>query len=93
MDFLKADMKHLFDDQGVDKSQYADKVDFRDPITKFGNLNGGIPTFCTKKLIDVCLVISLSMLAFNNFFPPPACQKAATFRLPKAAFVPQICKG
>ena len=40
MDFLKSDMKHLFDEQGVDKSQYDDKVDFRDPITKYGSIGG-----------------------------------------------------
>ena len=45
MDFLKADMKHLFDDKGVDKSKYADKVDFRDPITKYGSINGGTSIF------------------------------------------------
>ena len=45
MDFLKADMKHLFDDQGVDKSQYDDKVDFQDPITKYGSINGARHAF------------------------------------------------
>ena len=68
MDFLKADMKHLFDDQGVDKSQYADKVDFRDPITKFGNLNGGTPINCKTDLrlrLDTSLVLSGLAAAFH----------------------------
>ena len=29
MEFLKADLVHLFDDQGIDKSQYDHVVKFR----------------------------------------------------------------
>jgi hypothetical protein len=29
MDFLKEDLKHLFDDQGVDVSKYDESVDFQ----------------------------------------------------------------
>ena len=39
-DFLKEDLKHLFDDQGIDQSQYNDKVEFRDPITKYDSVKG-----------------------------------------------------
>ena len=40
MEFLKDDLQHLFDDQGIDKSQYDDVVEFRDPITKYDNASG-----------------------------------------------------
>ncbi|KAK9837901.1 hypothetical protein WJX74_007465 [Apatococcus lobatus] len=51
MDFLKADMKHLFDDQGVDKSQYDEKVDFRDPITKYGSISGYLFNISMLKVV------------------------------------------
>ncbi|KAK9843907.1 hypothetical protein WJX84_004693, partial [Apatococcus fuscideae] len=51
MDFLKSDMKHLFDEQGVDKSQYDDKVDFRDPITKYGSIGGYLFNITMLKLV------------------------------------------
>jgi len=31
---------HLFDDKGIDASAYEDVVDFRDPITKYTNIEG-----------------------------------------------------
>ncbi len=31
---------HLFDDKGIDASAYDDKVDFRDPITKYSDAQG-----------------------------------------------------
>ncbi|KAK9822836.1 hypothetical protein WJX81_000491 [Elliptochloris bilobata] len=40
MEFLKADLVHLFDDQGIDKSQYDHVVKFRDPITAYNNAKG-----------------------------------------------------
>lgn len=40
MEFLKQDLQHLFDDQGIDKSQYNDVVEFKDPITKYDNASG-----------------------------------------------------
>lgn len=38
--FLWEDLVHLFDEQGIDKSMYDPKVEFRDPITKYDTLNG-----------------------------------------------------
>ena len=38
--FLRRDLIHLFDEQGIDKSMYDKKVEFRDPITKYDSLNG-----------------------------------------------------
>ncbi len=46
MDFLKEDLQHLFDDQGIDKSQYDDVVEFRDPITQYNNASGDNPLRC-----------------------------------------------
>lgn len=43
MEFLKEDLQHLFDDQGIDKSQYDNVVEFRDPITQYNNASGDDP--------------------------------------------------
>ena len=43
MDFLKKDLDNLFNDRGVDKSQYDNKVEFMDPITKYGSVQGEFP--------------------------------------------------
>jgi hypothetical protein len=40
MNFLKEDLTHLFDDQGIDPSQYDDVVEFRDPITSYNDARG-----------------------------------------------------
>ena len=42
MAFLKEDLQHLFDDQGIDKSQYNDRVEFRDPITSYNDVSGDL---------------------------------------------------
>lgn len=38
--FLRRDLVHLFDEQGIDKSMYDPKVEFRDPITNYDSLEG-----------------------------------------------------
>ncbi|RDX68884.1 Heme-binding-like protein, chloroplastic [Mucuna pruriens] len=38
--FLYDDLIHLFDDQGIDKTAYDERVFFRDPITKHDTLSG-----------------------------------------------------
>ncbi|KAG2428941.1 hypothetical protein HXX76_011185 [Chlamydomonas incerta] len=40
MEFLREDLSHLFDDQGIDPTAYEDVVDFRDPITRYTSLGG-----------------------------------------------------
>ncbi|GLI62228.1 hypothetical protein VaNZ11_004825 [Volvox africanus] len=40
MRFLREDLTHLFDDQGIDASAYEAVVDFRDPITRYSSLSG-----------------------------------------------------
>ncbi|GMH32413.1 hypothetical protein BSKO_00247 [Bryopsis sp. KO-2023] len=40
IDFLKEDLKHLFDDQGIDASRYDDVVEFEDPITAYSSIQG-----------------------------------------------------
>ena len=39
-EFLKKDLVHLFDEQGIDKTMYDPKVDFRDPVTNYDTLDG-----------------------------------------------------
>eukprot|EP01026_Neomeris_dumetosa_P048136 TRINITY_DN4154_c0_g1_i2.p1 TRINITY_DN4154_c0_g1~~TRINITY_DN4154_c0_g1_i2.p1 ORF type:complete len:390 (+),score=32.42 TRINITY_DN4154_c0_g1_i2:97-1266(+) len=48
---LKADQVHLFDDVGIDPTLYEDVVDFRDPVTKYDNIQGYI--FNIKMLKNV----------------------------------------
>jgi hypothetical protein len=45
MEFLKKDLDNLFNDKGVDKSQYDTKVDFMDPITKYSSVQGSFLAF------------------------------------------------
>ncbi|XP_047311097.1 uncharacterized protein LOC124914562 [Impatiens glandulifera] len=40
IDFLYEDLPHLFDDQGIDRTAYDDRVKFRDPITKHDTITG-----------------------------------------------------
>ena len=40
IEFLKEDLKHLFDDEGIDRSKYEDNVEFLDPITKYNSIQG-----------------------------------------------------
>ncbi|XP_062090674.1 uncharacterized protein LOC133796970 [Humulus lupulus] len=39
VDFLYEDLGHLFDDQGIDRSAYDERIRFEEPITKFESLN------------------------------------------------------
>lgn len=38
--FLYDDLPHLFDEQGIDRSMYDERVRFRDPITKHDTIDG-----------------------------------------------------
>lgn len=40
MEFLREDLTHLFDDQGIDQSAYDNKVNFQDPITRYSSVQG-----------------------------------------------------
>lgn len=40
VDFLYQDLVHLFDDQGIDRTAYDERVKFRDPITKHDSITG-----------------------------------------------------
>lgn len=40
VDFLSDDLPHLFDDQGIDRTAYDERVKFRDPITKHDSISG-----------------------------------------------------
>eukprot|EP01023_Acetabularia_acetabulum_P034175 TRINITY_DN3209_c0_g1_i1.p1 TRINITY_DN3209_c0_g1~~TRINITY_DN3209_c0_g1_i1.p1 ORF type:complete len:403 (-),score=60.35 TRINITY_DN3209_c0_g1_i1:106-1314(-) len=51
MEKLQADQMHLFDDVGIDPNLYEDVVDFRDPVTKYDNIQGYI--FNIKMLKNV----------------------------------------
>ena len=42
MEFLRQDLVHLFDEQGIDKDSYEEVVEFVDPITSYRRLSGGI---------------------------------------------------
>ncbi|XP_021741627.1 uncharacterized protein LOC110707868 isoform X1 [Chenopodium quinoa] len=40
VEFLYEDLPHLFDDQGIDRTAYDERVMFRDPITKHDTISG-----------------------------------------------------
>lgn len=40
MEFLRKDLEHLFDERGIDKSAYEEKVKFRDPLTRYNSVSG-----------------------------------------------------
>lgn len=56
--FLRADLPHLFDDVGIDRSAYDDRVRFRDPITRHDTIDGYLFNIRLLKLLfrpDFCL--------------------------------------
>ncbi|KAF6167266.1 hypothetical protein GIB67_043127 [Kingdonia uniflora] len=40
VEFLYEDLPHLFDDQGIDRTMYDERVKYRDPITKHDTISG-----------------------------------------------------
>ncbi|XP_073158118.1 uncharacterized protein [Henckelia pumila] len=40
VEFLYEDLPHLFDDRGIDRTAYDERVNFRDPITKHDSIGG-----------------------------------------------------
>ncbi|KAJ0977829.1 hypothetical protein J5N97_013303 [Dioscorea zingiberensis] len=51
VDFLYADLPHLFDDQGIDPTMYDEFVKFRDPITKHDSIEGYLFNIRLLKLL------------------------------------------
>nr|XP_043623657.1 uncharacterized protein LOC122595370 [Erigeron canadensis] len=49
--FLYDDLPHLFDDQGIDKTAYDERVKFRDPITKHDSISGYLFNIAMLKLV------------------------------------------
>jgi hypothetical protein len=50
-EFLRADLPHLFDDVGIDRSAYDDRVRFRDPITRHDSIDGYLLNIRLLKLL------------------------------------------
>ena len=51
VEFLREDLDHLFDDQGIDVTKYDDRVTFRDPITSYGTIQGYVANIKFLKTI------------------------------------------
>lgn len=49
--FLYQDLPHLFDEQGIDRSAYDERVTFRDPITKHDSIGGYLLNIALLKLL------------------------------------------
>lgn len=71
--FLYEDLPHLFDDQGIDRTAYDERVKFRDPITKHDTISGYLfniallknlfrPEFMLHWVKQVWLYLILSLL-------------------------------
>ncbi|KAK2630723.1 hypothetical protein QOZ80_6AG0544140 [Eleusine coracana subsp. coracana] len=50
-EFLRADLPHLFDDLGIDRTAYDDRVRFRDPITRHDTIDGYLFNIRLLKLL------------------------------------------
>lgn len=50
-EFLRADLPHLFDDVGIDRTAYDDRVRFRDPITRHDTIDGYLFNIRLLKLL------------------------------------------
>uniref|UniRef100_A0A0E0LD71 Uncharacterized protein n=1 Tax=Oryza punctata TaxID=4537 RepID=A0A0E0LD71_ORYPU len=50
-EFLREDLPHLFDDVGIDRSAYDDRVRFRDPITRHDTIDGYLFNIRLLKLL------------------------------------------
>ncbi|KAL6602940.1 hypothetical protein ACP70R_043301 [Stipagrostis hirtigluma subsp. patula] len=51
VEFLRADLPHLFDDVGIDRAAYDDRVRFRDPITRHDTIDGYLFNIRLLKLL------------------------------------------
>ncbi|XP_076958774.1 uncharacterized protein LOC143634629 [Bidens hawaiensis] len=51
VDFLYEDLPHLFDDQGIDRTAYDERVKFRDPITSYDSIGGYLFNIALLKLM------------------------------------------
>ncbi|XP_015898161.3 uncharacterized protein LOC107431695 isoform X1 [Ziziphus jujuba] len=49
--FLYEDLPHLFDDQGIDRTAYDERVKFRDPITKHDTISGYLFNISLLKIL------------------------------------------
>ncbi|XP_043726040.1 uncharacterized protein LOC122672643 isoform X2 [Telopea speciosissima] len=51
VEFLYDDLPHLFDDQGIDRTMYDERVRFRDPITKHDTVDGYLFNIALLKIL------------------------------------------
>ncbi|KAJ4950503.1 hypothetical protein NE237_027335 [Protea cynaroides] len=51
VEFLYEDLPHLFDDQGIDRTMYDERVKFRDPITKHDTIDGYLFNISLLKIL------------------------------------------
>ncbi|KAM1155316.1 hypothetical protein ACFX2B_025988 [Malus domestica] len=49
--FLYEDLVHLFDDQGIDRTVYDERVKFKDPITKHDTITGYLLNIAFLKIV------------------------------------------
>lgn len=56
--FLREDLPHLFDDQGIDASRYDEAVVFEDPITYYSNIKGGWSVDTLKQHFTITAMVA-----------------------------------
>lgn len=71
-EFLRKDLVHLFDEQGIDRTMYDPKVEFRDPITNYDTLDGylfniGMLRALFQPIFELHTVKQVSEIIFKNF--------------------------
>jgi hypothetical protein len=70
MAFLRRDLIHLFDEQGIDKSMYDPKVEFRDPITNYDSLEGYLFNIQMLRLLFHPIFELHTVKQVTTLFPP-----------------------
>jgi hypothetical protein len=68
--FLRRDLIHLFDEQGIDKSMYDPKVEFRDPITNYDSLEGYLFNIQMLRLLFHPIFELHTVKQVTTLFPP-----------------------
>ncbi|KAK8948837.1 hypothetical protein KSP39_PZI006031 [Platanthera zijinensis] len=79
INFLRHDLPHLFDKQGINRSMYDFAIRFHDPITKHDNIDGYLFNI---RLLKLLFSPDLQLYHMRKVMPNP-------FLLPNPSFVEQ----
>lgn len=77
-EFLRKDLVHLFDEQGIDKTMYDPKVEFRDPVTNYDTLDGYLFNIGMLRALfqPIFELHTVKQVSGTHFVSPPLSVKA-----------------